>query len=112
LETGYLVCHVDSQVNRRIAGCPPIPRFWRLGRYGDILGELSLALEKAHPLTVARIREALPMGRLGEPQEIRQRGVVPRVRRASLRTGAFFVADGGLWVHSGMPSLSGEEPAW
>jgi hypothetical protein len=27
-------------------------------------------------------------------------------------TGAFFVADGGLWAHSGMPSLSGEGPEW
>jgi meso-butanediol dehydrogenase / (S,S)-butanediol dehydrogenase / diacetyl reductase len=31
---------------------------------------------------------------------------------ASFVTGAFFVADGGLWAHSGMPSLSGEGPEW
>ena len=49
--------------------------FWRLGRCGDILGELSPALKKAHPRAVARIREAIPMGRLGEPQDIRQRGL-------------------------------------
>jgi hypothetical protein len=27
-------------------------------------------------------------------------------------TGAFLVAEGGLWAHSGMPSLSGEGPGW
>ena len=29
---------------------------------------------------------------------------------ASFVTGAAYVADGGLWAHSGMPSLTGIKP--
>jgi meso-butanediol dehydrogenase/(S,S)-butanediol dehydrogenase/diacetyl reductase len=71
-----------------------------------------LAVEKSRPQIVARIREAIPMGRLGEPQEIANVVLFLASDEASFVTGAFFVADGGLWAHSGMPSLSGEGPEW
>ena len=71
-----------------------------------------LAMEKARPQIVGRIREAIPMGRLGEPQEIANVVLFLASDEASFVTGAFFVADGGLWAHSGMPSLSGQGPEW
>lgn len=71
-----------------------------------------LRLEDTRPDIVAKIREAIPMGRLGEPQEIANVVLFLASDEASFVTGAFFVADGGLWAHSGMPSISGEGPDW
>ncbi len=79
---------------------------------GPIATPPLLRLEDARPDTVARIREAIPMGRLGEPQEIANVVLFLASDEASFVTGAFFVADGGLWAHSGMPSLSGQGPEW
>jgi meso-butanediol dehydrogenase/(S,S)-butanediol dehydrogenase/diacetyl reductase len=71
-----------------------------------------LRMEDARPDIVGRVREAIPMGRLGEPQEIANVVLFLASDEASFVTGAFFVADGGLWAHSGMPSLSGQGPEW
>jgi len=71
-----------------------------------------LRMEDSRPDIVARIREAIPMGRLGEPQEIANVVLFLASDEASFVTGTFLVADGGLWAHSGMPSLSGEGPEW
>jgi len=71
-----------------------------------------LALGRQRPDVIGRIREAIPMGRLGEPQEIANVVLFLASDEASFVTGAFFVADGGLWAHSGMPSLSGQGPEW
>jgi meso-butanediol dehydrogenase/(S,S)-butanediol dehydrogenase/diacetyl reductase len=79
---------------------------------GPIATPPLLRMEDARPEIVARIREAIPMGRLGEPQEIANVVLFLASDEASFVTGAFFVADGGLWAHSGMPSLSGEGPEW
>jgi meso-butanediol dehydrogenase/(S,S)-butanediol dehydrogenase/diacetyl reductase len=71
-----------------------------------------LRLEDSRPDVVARIREAIPMGRLGQPHEIANVVLFLASDEASFVTGSFFVADGGLWAHSGMPSLSGQGPEW
>jgi meso-butanediol dehydrogenase/(S,S)-butanediol dehydrogenase/diacetyl reductase len=79
---------------------------------GPIATPPLLRMEDARPDIVARIKEAIPMGRLGEPQEIANVVLFLASDEASFVTGAFFVADGGLWAHSGMPSLSGAGPEW
>ncbi len=71
-----------------------------------------LRMEKARPEIVGRVREAIPMGRLGEPQEIANVVLFLASDEASFVTGAYVVADGGLWAHTGMPSLSGTGPEW
>jgi len=71
-----------------------------------------LRMEDSRPDVIARVREAIPMGRLGEPQEIANVVLFLASDEASFVTGSFYVADGGLWAHSGMPSLSGAGPEW
>lgn len=79
---------------------------------GPILTPPLKRLGASRPEIFARIKEAIPMGRYGEPQEIANVALFLASDEASFVTGAFFVADGGLWAHSGMPSLSGQGPDW
>ena len=79
---------------------------------GPILTPPLKQLGEAKPDVFSRIKEAIPMGRYGEPQEIANVALFLASDEASFVTGAYFVADGGLWAHSGMPSLSGEGPEW
>lgn len=76
-------------------GTPPLRRF-----------------KEADPERVGRIEEAIPMGRLGEAQEIANVALFLASDEASFVTGAFFVADGGLWAHSGMPAMFADGPRW
>jgi len=55
---------------------------------------------------------ASPTKSNGEPQEIANVALFLASDEASFVTGAFFVTDGGLWAHPGMPSLSGAGPDW
>jgi len=79
---------------------------------GPILTPPLQRLGASLPETFARIKEAIPMGRYGEPQEIANVALFLASDEASFITGAYIVADGGLWAHSGMPSLSGQGPEW
>lgn len=79
---------------------------------GPILTPPLKRLGERQPDVFARIKEAIPMGRYGEPQEIANVALFLASEEASFVTGAFIVADGGLWAHSGMPSLSGQGPEW
>ena len=79
---------------------------------GPILTPPLQRLGESKPEVFARIKEAIPMGRYGEPQEIANVALFLASDEASFVTGAFIVADGGLWAHSGMPSLSGQGPEW
>ncbi len=79
---------------------------------GPIGTPILLDVEKEHPEIVGPIREAIPMGRLGEPQEVANLALFLASDEASFITGSFYVVDGGLWAHSGMPSLSGQGPEW
>jgi hypothetical protein len=77
-----------------------------VSRIRDAGGAAEFLHADARPEIGERIREAIPMGRLGEPQEIANVALFLASDEASFVTGAYFVADGGLWTHSGMPSLS------
>lgn len=79
---------------------------------GPILTPPLQRLGDSRPEVFARIKDAIPMGRYGEPQEIANVALFLASDEASFVTGAFVVADGGLWAHSGMPSLSGQGPEW
>lgn len=79
---------------------------------GPILTPPLKRLGESQPQVFARIKEAIPMGRYGEPQEIANVALFLASDEASFITGTFLVADGGLWAHSGMPSLSGQGPEW
>src|SRR5260370_15084805 len=59
-----------------------------------------LQMEKARPEVVASIREAIPVGRLGEPQETANVRLLLASDESSFTTGAFGVVDGGLWQHA------------
>lgn len=67
------------------------------------------AMDDANSPVINRIKEAIPMGRLGTPQEMANIALFLASDEASFVTGAFYVGDGGLWAHSGMPSLTGVE---
>jgi meso-butanediol dehydrogenase/(S,S)-butanediol dehydrogenase/diacetyl reductase len=79
---------------------------------GPILTPPLQRLGARQPEIFARIKDAIPMGRYGEPQEIANVALFLASDDASFVTGACVVADGGLWAHSGMPSLSGQGPEW
>jgi meso-butanediol dehydrogenase/(S,S)-butanediol dehydrogenase/diacetyl reductase len=79
---------------------------------GPILTPPLKQIGESRPDIFSRIREAIPMGRYGEPQEIANVALFLACDESSFVTGAFIVADGGLWAHSGMPALSGEGPDW
>jgi meso-butanediol dehydrogenase/(S,S)-butanediol dehydrogenase/diacetyl reductase len=68
------------------------------------------AREKSDPVTMDKIKEAIPMGRLGTPQEMANVALFLASDEASFVNGAAYIADGGLNAHSGMPSLTGVYP--
>jgi meso-butanediol dehydrogenase/(S,S)-butanediol dehydrogenase/diacetyl reductase len=72
---------------------------------------VSRAVE-ARPDVHERIRERVPLGRYGVPQEIANVMLFLASDESAYVTGAYIVADGGFCAHTGMASLSGEGPDW
>jgi meso-butanediol dehydrogenase/(S,S)-butanediol dehydrogenase/diacetyl reductase len=64
-------------------------------------------MEAKRPHVMDPIKEAIPMGRLGTPDEVANVALFLASEEASFVTGTYYVVDGGLWAHTGMPSLMG-----
>jgi meso-butanediol dehydrogenase / (S,S)-butanediol dehydrogenase / diacetyl reductase len=67
-------------------------------------------LHDAAPEIWTDIREAIPMGRYGRPEEIAAVVLFLACDESAFITGTHVVADGGLWAHSGMPPIGGLGP--
>jgi meso-butanediol dehydrogenase/(S,S)-butanediol dehydrogenase/diacetyl reductase len=59
-----------------------------------------------------RVAEGIPMGRLGDPQEVANVALFLASDEASFVTGGAMVVDGGLNAHSGMAYAPGRGPDW
>ncbi|MGH7934461.1 MAG: SDR family NAD(P)-dependent oxidoreductase [Candidatus Binataceae bacterium] len=79
---------------------------------GPIATPPLLQVQVSRPEVMKRMVEAIPMGRMGKPQEIANVVLFLASDESSYVTGAAYVADGGLMAHTGMPSLTGEGPDW
>ncbi|MGH8013284.1 MAG: SDR family NAD(P)-dependent oxidoreductase [Candidatus Binataceae bacterium] len=79
---------------------------------GPIATPPLLRVRQSHPDLMQRLANAVPMGRLGEPQEIANVVLFLASDESSYVTGAAYVADGGLMAHTGLPSLTGDGPDW
>ncbi len=71
-----------------------------------------VAMLNTSPERIKQFNDVIPMGRLGDPQEIANVVLFLASDEASYVTGAFFVVDGGLTAHTGIPSLFGIGPEW
>jgi meso-butanediol dehydrogenase / (S,S)-butanediol dehydrogenase / diacetyl reductase len=59
-----------------------------------------------------QVADGIPMGRLGDPQEVANMALFLASDEASFVTGAAMVVDGGLNAHSGMAYGQGRGPDW
>ncbi|WP_330231481.1 SDR family oxidoreductase [Nocardia sp. NBC_00508] len=72
---------------------------------GPIGTPAMLAAENERPAQFGPVKDAIPMGRFGDPQEIANVALFLASDESSFITGAYFVADGGLNAHTHLPGF-------
>ena len=70
------------------------------------------AMEKLPATFRDELLGAVPMGRFGRPREVANLALFLATEDSGFMTGATCVIDGGMFAHTGMPSLSGEGADW
>jgi meso-butanediol dehydrogenase/(S,S)-butanediol dehydrogenase/diacetyl reductase len=66
-----------------------------------------LPMEQSAPEIFYAIRDAIPMGRYGLPEEVGNLALFLASDESSFCTGQFYVVDGGLNAFSNMPPITG-----
>jgi meso-butanediol dehydrogenase/(S,S)-butanediol dehydrogenase/diacetyl reductase len=79
---------------------------------GPILTPGIRGVGKSPDKWLRQVAEGIPMGRLGDPQEVANLALFLASDEASFITGAAMVVDGGLNAHSGMAYGPGRGPDW
>ena len=79
---------------------------------GPILTPGIRGVGKSPDRWLRQVAEGIPMGRLGDPQEVANVALFLASDEASFVTGTTIVVDGGLNAHSGMAYSPGRGPDW
>ena len=79
---------------------------------GPVWTHSAATFDQLPPEVAKQMQDAVPMGRLGTPQELANLALFLASDDSSFMTGTYCLADGGLFAQTGMPSLTGAGAEW